>query len=249
MDSIPEQFPAISGTRLLVVDDNPKLCRMVKEYLEPLGYDVSLAHTGPDGLEKALRGDFHAVILDVMLPGLDGFAVLKQLRAQSTVPVLMLTGRGEAPDRIAGLELGADDYVPKTFSPRELLARLRAVIRRSLLTGLQARRASQSAIHVGALTVDPATRSASLQDQPLALTPTEFDLLLCLARDCGCVKTREQLLLEVADRDFESFDRSIDVHISSLRRKLGDDPRRPRWILTIRAAGYMLKEAVGEPQP
>jgi DNA-binding response OmpR family regulator len=249
MDSTPEQFPLVSGTRLLLVDDNPKLCRMVKEYLEPLGYDVSLAHTGPDGLEKALCGDFNAVILDVMLPGLDGFAVLKQLRAKSTVPVLMLTGRGEAPDRIAGLELGADDYVPKTFSPRELLARLRAVIRRSLLTQFQARRAAQSAIHVGALTVDPATRSASLINQPLALTPTEFDLLLCLARDCGRIKTREQLLLDVADRDFESFDRSIDVHISSLRRKLGDDPRRPRLIVTVRAAGYMLQEPPGESEP
>jgi DNA-binding response OmpR family regulator len=118
-----------AGSVHALVDDNPKLCRMVKEYLEPLGYEVSLAHTGLDGLEKALNGDFHAIILDVMLPGLDGFAVLKQFRAQSAVPVLMLTGRGEAPGRIAGLELGADDYIPKTFSPRELLARLRAVIR------------------------------------------------------------------------------------------------------------------------
>jgi DNA-binding response OmpR family regulator len=249
MDTINEQFPPTPGTRLLLVDDNPKLCRMVKEYLEPLGYDVSLAHTGPDGLEKALRGEFHAVILDVMLPGLDGFAVLKELRLRSTVPVLMLTGRGDASDRIAGLELGADDYVPKTFSPRELLARLRAVIRRSMLTSLETRRAAQATIRVGDLTVEPASRSACLRDQPLTLTPTEFDLLLCLARDRGRIKTREELLLEVADRDFESFDRSIDVHISSLRRKLGDDPRRPRWILTIRAAGYLLKAPEAEQQP
>jgi len=227
--------------RLLLVDDNPKLCRMVKEYLEPLGYDIALAHTGPDGLEKALHGEFDAIILDVMLPGLDGFGVLKQLRTESTVPVLMLTGRGEAPDRIAGLELGADDYIPKTFSPRELLARLRAVIRRSVVTAAQARRAPQPPIVVDALQVDPETRQASFQDQPLALTPTEFDLLLSLARDCGRVKTREQLLLEVADRDFESFDRSIDVHISSLRRKLGDDPKKPHLILTVRSAGYMLR--------
>lgn len=246
MESVFNRMPATAGTNLLLVDDNPKLCRMVKEYLEPLGYDLSLAHTGPDGLEKALTGDFDAVILDVMLPGLDGFAVLRKLRAESTVPVLMLTGRGEADDRIAGLELGADDYVPKTFSPRELLARLRAVIRRSMVTAAQTRRAPQPPIVVGALKVEPETREAWFREQPLALTPTEFDLLLSLARDCGRVKSREQLLLEVADRDFESFDRSIDMHISSLRRKLGDDPRKPVLIVTVRSAGYMLRESAGE---
>lgn len=226
---------------MLLVDDNPKLCRMVKEYLEPLGYELAVAHTGPDGLDKALHGGFDAVILDVMLPGLDGFSVLKQLRIQLAVPVLMLTGRGEAQDRIAGLELGADDYVPKTFSPRELLARLRAVIRRSVVTAAQARQAPQPRIVVGGLQMDPETRQATFDNQTLALTPTEFDLLLSLARDSGRVKTREQLLLEVADRDFESFDRSIDVHISSLRRKLGDDPKKPHLILTVRSAGYMLQ--------
>jgi DNA-binding response OmpR family regulator len=236
---MPDDFPV--STRLLLVDDNAKLCRMVKQYLEPLGYEVSLAHTGPEGLKQALHGRFHAIILDVMLPGMDGFAVLKQIRAQSSVPVVMLTGRGEAPDRIAGLELGADDYIPKTFSPRELVARLRAVIRRSMVTAEQARRTPQPPVLAGDIKVDPDRREATYQDQPLTLTPTEFDLLLSLARDCGRVKTREQLLLEVADRDFESFDRSIDVHISSLRRKLGDDPRKPRLILTIRSAGYMLQ--------
>ena len=245
MGSVFDQFPVAGGTRLLLVDDNPKLCRMVKEYLEPLGYDIALAHTGPEGLEKALHGGFNAVILDVMLPGLDGFSVLRQLRTESAVPVLMLTGRGEAPDRIAGLELGADDYVPKTFSPRELLARLRAVIRRSVVTTTQARRAPQPPIVLDTLEVDPETRKASFQGQSLVLTPTEFDLLLSLARDCGRVKTREQLLLEVADRDFESFDRSIDMHISSLRRKLGDDPKKPHLILTVRSAGYMLQAPRG----
>ncbi len=249
MDGVTGQFPATAGTRLLVVDDNPKLCRMMKEYLEPLGYEVSLAHTGTDGLDKALQGDFHAVLLDVMLPGLDGFEVLRRIRAKSTVPVLMLTGRGEPPDRIAGLELGADDYIPKTFSPRELLARLRAVVRRSMLTVMQVPRAARPPILVGDLRVDPEARAASLKDQPLSLTPTEFDLLLSLARDCGRVKTREQLLLEVADRDFESFDRSIDVHISSLRRKLGDDPKNARLILTIRSAGYMLQKPGTEASP
>lgn len=246
-----EPFPAqtAAGTHLLLVDDNLKLCRMVREYLEPLGYQVSLAHTGPDGLEKAIAGGFDAVILDVMLPGLDGFEVLRRLREQSSVPVLMLTGRGEPPDRIAGLDLGADDYVPKTYSPRELLARLRAVIRRSVVAAAQARRAPQPLITVGDLTVDRDARSASLGGQPLALTPTEFDLLLALARECGKVMTREQLLLETADRDFEAFDRSIDVHISSLRRKLGDDPRRAQRIVTVRSAGYLLHRPEGAEAP
>ena len=229
-----------SATRLLLVDDNLKLCRMVCEYLEPLGYEVSTAHTGPDGLRMALEGGFHAVILDVMLPGQDGFSVLRQLREQSAVPVLMLTGRGEGPDRIAGLELGADDYIPKTFSPRELVARLRAVLRRSMVTAALARRAPQPPIAIGGLFIDVNRRSVTNGGAPVPLTPTEFDLLLSLARDCGQLKTREQLLLEVADRDFEAFDRSVDVHISSLRRKLGDDPKKPRFIVTIRSAGYML---------
>jgi DNA-binding response OmpR family regulator len=225
------------GVRLLLVDDNPKLCRMVKDYLEPFGYQVECVHNGPDGLERALDGHLQAILLDVMLPGLDGFEVLKGIRAASSVPVVMLTGRGEAPDRIAGLEAGADDYVPKTYSPRELLARLRAVLRRSVA----AARPVEAELTIGALTVTPATRSAALAGQGLGLTPTEFDLLLALARDCGRVKSREELLLDVAERDFESFDRSIDVHISSLRRKLGDDPRAPRWIVTVRAAGYLLR--------
>jgi two-component system response regulator CpxR len=229
------------------VDDNPKLCRMVKEYLEPLGYQVVLAHTGSDGLNKALQGCFNAVILDVMLPGIDGFEVLRRLRAKSNVPVVMLTGRGEADDRIAGLELGADDYIPKTFSPRELLARLRAVIRRSMITAAEAHRAPSPPVTVGDLRLEPEARAALFQGKQLTVTPTEFDLLLSLARGCGRVKTREQLLLEVAERDFESFDRSIDVHISSLRRKLGDDPKNPRLILTIRSTGYMMRKPGAEP--
>lgn len=247
MDPAPVLPAGAFGTRLLLVDDNEKLCRMVTEYLEPLGYAVTSAHTGHEGLEKALAGEYDAVLLDVMLPGLDGFEVLKRLRAQSNVPVLMLTGRGEAPDRIAGLELGADDYVPKTYSPRELLARLRAVLRRSIATSGQTKRAEMSPVSVGALQLDPGSRSASLRQHLLPLTPTEFDLLLCLAREHGQVKSREQLLLEVADRDFEAFDRSIDMHISSLRKKLGDDARSPRWIVTVRSAGYRLQDP-GEEQ-
>src|SRR6478752_3814672 len=182
-----------------------------------------------------------AVLRDVMLPGMDGFEVLKRLRSHSSVPVLMLTGRGEEPDRIVGLELGADDYLPKTFSTRELLARLRAVIRRSILTAASAAPQSQ-AIVVGDLELSEGARAASLSGQVLQFTTVEFDLLLSLAKAAGRVKTREQLLLEVADRNFDVFDRSIDVHISSVRRKLGDDPKTPRFIVTVRNVGYMMRK-------
>jgi len=234
------QNPDAQKTQLLLVDDDAKLCRLVKSYLEPLGYEVVMAHDGREGLAKALDGKFDAIILDVMMPEMNGIEVLRQLRGQSNVPVLMLTGLGEEADRIAGLEIGADDYLPKTFSTRELLARLRAVIRRSRITAAQKGAERQPAIVVRDLRVDPETRTATLRDQPLTLTPVEFDILAALARFAGRIKTREALLLEIADRDFEVFDRSIDVHISSIRRKLDDDPRNPEYIQTIRSAGYML---------
>jgi DNA-binding response OmpR family regulator len=235
-----------SPPRLLLIEDDVRLCRLVKEYLETMGYSVSMAHTGPSGLALALAGKFHAILLDVMLPGMDGFEVLRQIRAQSSVPVLMLTGRGEEQDRIVGLEMGADDYLPKTFSTRELLARLRAVLRRSIITEAAASDKRNAPLGVGGLFIDPGSHTASMNGQPLLLTRQEFDLLLSLARASGRVKTREQLLLETAERDFESFDRSIDVHISSLRKKLGDDAKSPRWIDTIRGVGYMLKQPGGE---
>lgn len=230
-----------SATQVLIVDDDIKLCRLVRDYLEPMGYHVTVANTGPAGLEAALRDNFSAIILDVMLPGMDGLQVLRRLRETSKVPVLMLTGRGEEADRIVGLELGADDYLPKTFSTRELLARLRAVIRRSIITTENV--SEQNAlIIVGDLSVDENSRTASLADEPLTLTAVEFDLLASLAKSAGRVKTREQLLLEVADRNFDVFDRSIDVHISSIRRKLGDDPKAPKFIITVRSVGYMMRK-------
>ncbi len=227
--------------RLLLIEDDVRLAKLVKEYLEGMGYSLSLAHTGPQGLETALKDSFHAVILDVMLPGMDGFEVLRRIRVHSSVPVLMLTGRGEEADRIVGLEMGADDYLPKTFSTRELLARLRAVLRRSMFAQTEQEDRRNAPISIGELFVDPSSHSAVLGGQALVLTRQEFDLLLALVRASGRVKTREQLLLEVADRDFEVFDRSIDVHIASLRKKLGDDAKAPRWIETIRGVGYMLK--------
>src|SRR5260221_9976946 len=202
-----------------------------------MGFEVVFAHTGPEGLARALEPGVQAVILDVMLPGLDGVEVLRRIRASSRVPVLMLTGRGEETDRIVGLEVGADDYLPKTFSTRELLARLRAVTRRSarLVTDEKPQE-----LVVGPLRVNVSSRTAALGDKPLTLTAVEFDLLASLARGRGRVKSREQLLEEVRTRDYDVFDRSIDVHIAALRKKLGDDAKEPRFIKTIRAVGYML---------
>jgi DNA-binding response OmpR family regulator len=227
------------------VDDDVKLCRLIREYLEPLGYAVTAAHTGPEGLEAAAREQFSAIILDVMLPGMNGFDVLRNLRAKSNVPVLMLTGRGEEADRIVGLELGADDYLPKTFSTRELLARLRATIRRSNVTRIQ-EESGEPEVVVDELRIDPESRCAVLRGQALQLTAIEFDLLLSLAKAVGRVRTREQLLNEIADRNFDVFDRSIDVHISSLRRKLGDDSKSPKFIITVRSAGYMMRKPGSE---
>ena len=228
-----------AATTVLVIDDDRKLCRLIRDYLGPLGYAVTAVHTGPDGVAQATAQPWHAVILDVMLPGLDGFEVLKQIRRDSDVPVLMLTARGEEADRIVGLEIGADDYLPKTFSPRELLARLRAVTRRATRAPPAGATAPEEIV-VGQLRIKTGTRTAVLGDQPLALPPVEFDLLLCLARACGRIRTRDQLLEDIRERNYEVFDRSIDVHISALRRKLGDDPKEPRFIRTVRSAGYLL---------
>lgn len=226
----------MSQSRLLLIDDDRKLCRLLSDYLGPLGYEVHAVHTGSEGVAQALGQEWHAVILDVMLPGGDGFEVLKKIRKSSDVPVLMLTARGEETDRIVGLEIGADDYLPKTFSTRELLARLRAVTRRKRLP-VSAPDGEQ--ITAGALRIDCTTRTAAMEDKPLALTPVEFDLLASLAKAHGRIKTREQLLDEIRSRNYEVFDRSIDVHISALRKKLGDDSKAPRFIKTVRSAGYM----------
>jgi DNA-binding response OmpR family regulator len=227
--------------RLLVIDDDRKLCRLIKDYLESMGYSVTLVHHGIEGVERAVNEAWDALILDVMLPGLDGFEVLKRIRAKSDVPVLMLTARGDESDRIVGLEIGADDYLPKTFSTRELLARLRAVTRRGTRRADAASTpAALAEILAGPLRILPDSRITYLNDAELTLTPVEYDLLLSLARARGRIKSREQLLDEIRDRNYDVFDRSIDVHISSLRKKLGDDPKEPRFIRTVRSAGYML---------
>jgi DNA-binding response OmpR family regulator len=232
-------------TRLLMIDDDRKLCRLVASYLQPLGFDVTSVHTGLEGVDRAISPPepWHAIILDVMLPGIDGFEVLKRIRARTSTPVLMLTARGDETDRIVGLEVGADDYLPKTFSTRELLARLRAVLRRSALNATPnsaSADAPPTELVVGALRVNLDARSAVMDTTPLVLTPVEFDLLASLAKAKGRVKTREALLDECRDRNYDVFDRSIDVHISSLRKKLGDDAKEPRYIRTVRSAGYMM---------
>ncbi|MEI6653295.1 MAG: response regulator transcription factor [Verrucomicrobiota bacterium] len=226
--------------RLLVVDDDRKLAGLIRDYLRPLGYAVELRHNGPDGLAEALANPYEAVILDVMLPGMDGFAVLRELRKTSDVPVLMLTALGDEADRIVGLEIGADDYLPKTFSSRELLARLRAVTRRARSSVDTAPPLRE--LCAGPLRVCEETHTASMGDLPLDLTTLEFAILTSLLKAKGRVKTRERLIEEVSERRFDVFDRSIDVHVSSLRKKLGDDAKNPRFIHTIRGIGYSLHE-------
>ena len=212
---------------------------MVRDYLTPLGYHVEMVHTGPEGAERAVEGNWHAVLLDLMLPGCDGFEVLRRIRASSTVPVLMLTARGDEADRIVGLEIGADDYLPKTFSTRELLARLRAVTRRAGMVKLVSQDEAMKELKAGPLVINLDARVATLDGKPLILTPLEFDLLTSLVKAKGRVKTREQLLDSLRDREWEVFDRSIDVHVAALRKKLGDDAHAPRFIRTVRAAGYL----------
>lgn len=236
----PETIPG--GIKILMIDDDKKLCRLVADYLGPMGYDLETVHNGVRGLEMIQAGNYEAVILDVMMPGMDGFEVLKRLRKKSDIPVLMLTAMGEETDRIVGLEMGADDYLPKTFSSRELLARLRAVTRRHSTHRQTAAETMDTTLIFGDLHIDPDARTARLGEKTLNFTPVEYDLLTLLAKASGRVLTRDQLLDSVVGRSYDVFDRSVDVHISSLRRKLGEDPRNPRFIQTVRTAGYMFKD-------
>ncbi|MGE9270953.1 MAG: response regulator transcription factor [Verrucomicrobiales bacterium] len=227
------------GRPLLVVDDDRKLAGLVKDYLAPLGWQVTMRHRGDEGLEEALTGDYEAVILDVMMPGMDGFDVLRELRKSSSVPVLMLTAMGEEADRIVGLELGADDYLPKTFSCRELLARLRAVTRRASAEVLEDEDSPKDLV-VAELRLSEASHVVTRGDEPVDLTALEFAILAALMKAKGRVKSREALLEDVSERRFDVFDRSIDVHVSQLRKKIGDSARSPRFIQTVRGVGYKL---------
>jgi DNA-binding response OmpR family regulator len=220
---------------VLVVDDEPKIVDVVREYLEHAGFSVRTAGDGPAALERARALAPDLVVLDLGLPGLDGLDVARQLRRSSRVPVIILTARGDEVDRIIGLELGADDYLVKPFSPRELVARVRAVLRR---VDERDRTTEDEPLVRGDVVIDPARRRVTVADRPVELTPTEFDLLAHLARQPGRVFTRAQLLTAIHGLAVESYERAVDAHIKNLRRKLEPDPRHPRYVLTTYGIGY-----------
>jgi two-component system, OmpR family, response regulator len=231
-------------TRLhvLLIEDDDRLAGLTRTYLEGHGILVTTVNDGLRGLREALAHRHDAILLDIMLPGMDGIRICQKIREQSDVPVIMLTARGEEADRVMGLEIGADDYMPKPFSARELLARIRAVVRRA--HGKAGPRINK--LSIGGLTLDPAAARAELHGKVLDLTSYEFSLLHALAERAGRILSRDQLM-DIARTDPElAFDRSIDVHISRLRKKLGDDPQNPRRIKTIRGLGYLFIAEPGE---
>jgi len=219
--------------RVLCIDDDTRLYELLASYLGDNGVRLSHAPDGRQGLATLERGVFDAILLDVMMPGMDGLEVCRRIREKSRIPIIMLTARGDETDRVVGLELGADDYVPKPFSPRELLARLRAVLRRTAPAG-------EPPLVIGTISVDLQAREVRVSGAGVELTALEFDLLVALARRPGRVVPREVLLEEAGRGDVTVSDRTVDVHVSHLRRKLGDDPRSPRLIKTVRGVGYVL---------
>jgi two-component system phosphate regulon response regulator OmpR len=221
--------------RVLIIDDDARLAAMVSDYLSAAGFAVDRRFTGRDGLAAVDRTAFDAVILDVMLPDADGFEICRDIRARSQTPILMLTARGEETDRIVGLEIGADDYLAKPFSPRELLARIRAILRRSRVPV----RSEDAELRFGRLRIDRGSRMVRIDSEEKTLTSYQFDLLAALADNAGRVLNRERLMDLVKGEDLEAFDRSIDVHISRIRSLIEDDPRHPRRIITVRGAGYV----------
>jgi two-component system response regulator CpxR len=224
--------------RVLMVDDDVELCELVGAYLTREGWSVEAVHDGEAGLARAAEADFAAVILDVMLPGLGGFEVLRRLRAVSQIPVLMLTARGDEVDRVLGLELGADDYLPKPFSSRELAARLRAILRRTQTEEIAPSR-EREVLRVGDVELDVAARAVHRGDLNIELTSVEFKLLELLMRHAGDVVTREQIAQQVFARRLMPYDRSVDTHLSNLRRKLDPDSSGGERIKTVRGSGYV----------
>ncbi len=221
---------------LLIIDDDIRLSQMLVEYLGSAGYAITCAHTGKAGLQLAKQQDWSLIILDLMLPDADGLDLCRELRAGSTaaIPILMLTARGDATDRIIGLELGADDYLPKPFEPRELKARIKAILRRGLRD-----RERLPTLTFGRLEIDREAREIRLEGQAREVTSYQFDLLVAMAERAGRVLSREQLMDLVKGEPLEAFDRSIDVHISRLRAAIEDNPKQPRRIITLRGAGYI----------
>ncbi len=219
--------------RILLIEDDIRLAEMVSEYLGEAGFRVAVAAAGRAGLERLTREPYDALVLDLMLPDMDGLEVCRQLRAKSDIPVLMLTARGEAMDRVVGLEIGADDYLPKPFEPRELLARLRAILRRRQPGG------PTNVLRFGQLEIDCDARVVRVDGAERSLTGHQFTLLVSLAEKAGRVLSRNALMDLITGEALEAFDRSIDVHISRIRAAIEDDPKRPRRILTVRGAGYV----------
>jgi two-component system response regulator CpxR len=227
----------MSEAKILLADDDEELCLLLRDFLVRDGFDVDVSHDGSEALARARDGGHDALILDVMLPGRSGLDLLRELRRDHNLPVLMLTALGEDTDRIAGLELGADDYVPKPCNPREIAARLRAILRRT--RGDDAPKLDD--ISVGPVSLRAASRSATLRGEPLALTGTEFNILAVLLREAGTVVSKETLSQDVLDRPLGPFDRSIDVHISKLRRKLGPAADGESMIGTVHRGGYVFR--------
>jgi two-component system response regulator CpxR len=219
------------SARILLIDDDTELCSLLREFLEREGFELEAEHDGGRGLERALRDQPNLIVLDVMLPGLDGFEVLRRLRQRSRVPVLMLTARGEDVDRIVGLELGADDYLPKPFNPRELAARIRAILRR-----IEARpEAGAGRLDLNGVVLDPSSREVTRDGRPVELTTFEFDILEMLMRAAGRPVSRDELMERIYNRPATTFDRSMDMHVSHLRRKLENGRT---LIKTVRSVGY-----------
>ena len=223
------------GERILMIEDDESLSAMLTEYLAPLGMELSARATVRTGLEALAHDTYDALILDVMLPDGDGFDVCRRVRGDSDIPILMLTARGDETDRIVGLELGADDYLPKPFNPRELLARLRAILRRRAPPGQR----SSGAWRFGRLEIDRDERAVRVDGEARSLTAYQFDLLCELAQRAGNVLSRETLMERVRGEHLEAFDRSIDVHVSRIRNAIEDDPKNPRRLITVRGAGYV----------
>ncbi len=230
--------------QLLMIDDDEKLVSLVREYLEPHGFEIQAAHDGPGGLSALQSIDPALVILDLMLPGIDGLEICRRIRKESRVPILMLTARGDEADRIVGLEMGADDYLPKPFSPRELLARIRAILRRS---EAKTEPAGAACLEVAGLAIDPGSRTVTLDGRELDLTTGEFDLLLVLASNAGRVLSRDRLMRELHGVDWSAYDRSIDVQVSRIRQKIEGDPRRPSLLKTVRGVGYQFVRPEEKP--
>ncbi|HJZ80757.1 MAG TPA: response regulator transcription factor [Pyrinomonadaceae bacterium] len=222
--------------RILIVDDDVELCELVAEYLEPDGYQVEAVSDGHSGVQRALSGEHALVVLDYMLPGLNGFEVLRQIRASSRVPIVMLTARGDDLNRIVGLQLGADDYLPKPFNPLELVARINAVLRRAQP---QANRSKAEVLAVGDIELDNRTRTVRRDSRTIELTVVEYSLLERFLQAPGRVVTREDLVKDVLRRELSPFDRSIDTHVSNLRKKLGHQFNGVERIKTIRGIGYI----------